>query len=696
MKILDHISRYRDLHFEGYGIFLCLLSLRFYWMIPLLIGYLFLMRRKMRWNLLLVICFIVIIQFTLISQRKIPEKIKDQVRVSQVTQTTDYDMVFINYQWMKFRFYANTDKYSKGDIIFIEADVSAFRGRTLYFGFNTKDYFLSQGVYGELNIKSIDTIRRGPSIFNLRNKLQKSLYNLSSRDYIEAFVFGENSISLEHKSTYQSLGILFLFSISGLHLYGLTYLIKKLMFYFNLNQKTQKIVIFSIYVMCLYLYDFSMTILRITILFLLHWINDRFYMKWTHLDLIQCTFLCIILINPYMVYHQGFLIVYLILNCMALLKPILNGSPWVKKIKLTGLIQLILIPFKSIHYLSVLILMPIIVVFLSGPAFMLAIMTILIPKLDTFYRLMMDRFFTWINIISDYGLKFSLPALFPFEIMIYFIALITLFYVKKIKLKIIGISIIFSLFIFHFVIPYAPKIKVMMLDVGQGDSFYFESSDCKMMIDSYRGSVDFLQNRGIYHLDYLFLTHSDIDHMMEAEEMAKNINVKKIGISPFEEYPHMNAPIMPLNQGESITCGLFHIDVLGPIKSYPNDNDNSLVLQIKIYDKIFLFTGDIESKAEEDLINTYGYTLKSDVLKISHHGSITSSTTAFIQLVSPKMAWISVGNDNRFGFPHEEIIQRLKVYSIEIYRTDHDGMVILEYDEKRRKWFVRLPFKDDF
>jgi len=666
-------------------------------MIPVLILYVYLLRKKINWTLCWILCSILWLQHLWITIDHTHDSIKDQVYVNEVIRTGDYDIVIIRYQMMKYRFYTSSNLYDSGDLIFIDGDINQFRGQTICHGFNPKNFFLSQGIMGEINIHDIELVEKGFNLNILKDKLSEHIDQLVSKDYIKSFIFGEKSIPIEEQNTYQSLGIIFLFSISGLHLYALTFIIKKIMFYFNLNQRTQKSLILSVYLIFLYLYSFSTTILRIFILYVFHWVNDRFYLKLTHLDLIQCVFFTLILLNPYLIYDQGLFIVYLILNLLVLLKPILQSKyQMIRQLKVSGLIQIVLLPFKTMNYLVLLVLMPLIVFFLSGPAFLLAFMALFFKPIDYLYLNLMTLFFSFISNVSTFGIRFFLPALPAFFIMVYFIIILLIFYTNNIKRKLMGILLVFLLFFIQTLKPYDFKVEIMMLDVGQGDTFYFESRDCKMMIDSYQGSLDFLQNRGIYQLDYLFLTHSDTDHIKEASEITRHIKVDQIGISYYESYPELYGSLMPLNQGKEITCGDFKIDVLGPIKRYENNNDNSLVLKIQIYDKTLLFTGDIEEDAEHDLIQIYGMNLKSDLLKVSHHGSITSTNKNFLELVNPTMAWISAGYENRFGFPHPEVMERLKEKSIGIYRTDQEGTILLIYDEKKRKWMVHLPFKDDF
>ena len=116
-------------------------------------------------------------------------------------------------------------------------------------------------------------------------------------------------------------------------------------------------------------------------------------------------------------------------------------------------------------------------------------------------------------------------------------------------------------------------------------------------------------------------------------------------------------------------------------------NANAIVakLNYKMDNKLFtvLFTGDIEYDAEQELVKEYGNKLKSDILKVAHHGSKTSSSQEFINLVKPEIALIGVGKDNTFGHPNDGVIEKLKKIKAKIYRTDLDGEIIIKMEAKK-------------
>lgn len=231
-----------------------------------------------------------------------------------------------------------------------------------------------------------------------------------------------------------------------------------------------------------------------------------------------------------------------------------------------------------------------------------------------------------------------------------------------------------------------------MIDVGQGDSVLIESPWCNLVIDSYQNVLPLINHLGIYDLDMLILTHSDSDHVMEAQSIIDHVNVKQVIINPYSAYAIRHKKILKMKSNDSIKCGNIDVDFYGPIRSYENSNNNSLVFKIRLGNHSFLFTGDIEKEAEDDLINQYRYQLRSDIIKIPHHGSSTSSSEAFINWVDPQIALISLDQNNSFGFPDQEVINRLMIKQVNIYRTDQMGTICYTYHQKKEKWSFYLPF----
>lgn len=138
--------------------------------------------------------------------------------------------------------------------------------------------------------------------------------------------------------------------------------------------------------------------------------------------------------------------------------------------------------------------------------------------------------------------------------------------------------------------------------------------------------------------------------------------------------------VRTLQAGEKLQIGQVQIRVLWPEKKQITENqlnNNSLVLQVQYQQISILFTGDIEAIAEEKIVEAYGKSLQSTILKVAHHGSKSSTIEKFLQCVNPKIALIGVGENNTFGHPNEMILQRLKDRGCKIYRTDKNGEIVI-------------------
>ena len=136
--------------------------------------------------------------------------------------------------------------------------------------------------------------------------------------------------------------------------------------------------------------------------------------------------------------------------------------------------------------------------------------------------------------------------------------------------------------------------------------------------------------------------------------------------------------------GDGWTLGETSVTVLGPVQSYADPNDTSIILRVEYGDTSFLFTGDMETTAENDMLDYWGSRMswETDVLKVGHHGSDTSTGYRFLNEVSPDYAVISVGKGNAYGHPHEEPLSRLNQAGVTILRTDELGTIVARTDGK--------------
>lgn len=694
MKKLSHILHWDDYFIEGYALFLIILGCFYPWIFIILALYLYWQRRNIKLSVILIGVSLLLIRFYVFEMEHIPTTIHGEAKIVEINTYEYSDMAILKYQGNRFQAFVDQGVYQVGDIVSIDADVKSFRNQTIPYGFNQKTYYLSQNVRGYLNIHSMSYVFHSFSIFTLREQMNQYLSHFQSQTYMKALILGEKSFSEEQSSLYKNLGILYLFTVSGLHIYGLMSLVKKIFFYFSLSEKTQFILTVLIFIIILYFNQFSMSIFRIFLIFIFQHFSKQMKMSLSQLDIIHLVFFGLLIYRIEWIYNLGLLMLFIILNFIYLMSHAYrNLNVYLKRLVLSSIIILSILPFQTSISPFLILLLPVIMILLTGPIYALSIAILFIPELDQLLRLILDYFEYAMYWLESRNVSIILPFLTTYGIVIYYIFLIALFRSQSLIVlfkRSASIILLFTIFIFD--INLTQEIKIYMIDVGQGDSILLESPSCNLLIDSYQNVLPLINHLGIYHLNYLILTHSDTDHIKEAQDIIDHIDVHQVIINPYNAYPIHHEKMISMKSDDYLICGSFSLQFFGPIHEYDEINDNALVFKILIGHKTFLFTGDIEKKAEDDLISKYGHRLKSDVLKVAHHGSSTSSSTEFIHYVDPDVALISLGENNRYGFPSEEVILRLMMSQVHIYRTDTMGTIVYTYHQKKEKWSMYLPF----
>jgi competence protein ComEC len=347
-----------------------------------------------------------------------------------------------------------------------------------------------------------------------------------------------------------------------------------------------------------------------------------------------------------------------------------------------------MIPFLSRVDLLVVMCLPIIISIVIYLLYPLALLAFISKNFLYVFNLVIEFFEKMIGLLSIKQITFYLPKFNVYITLIFYGLLIWICFGKSRNrvIKRIFISA-FSFFLVMMIQLKSYQERIVFLDVGQGDTTIIQVDHCNMVIDSFEGTLDYLVDHGIFHLDYLILTHSDQDHILEATDITKNIDVKQLILSAYDDnYPMFNQKAMRVKAYDNLKCGTIDLNILGPIRKYDLDNNNSVVLKFTYDQKDFLFTGDIETEAEIDLINSYHHTLKSDILKVPHHGSITSSSESFLTYVNPAYAIISLKTPNRYGFPSQDVLLRYIKNQTIIYRTDQLGTITYHGKKRKEKW----------
>lgn len=242
--------------------------------------------------------------------------------------------------------------------------------------------------------------------------------------------------------------------------------------------------------------------------------------------------------------------------------------------------------------------------------------------------------------------------------------------------------------------PADGQLQVHFIDVDQGDATLLQGPDFTILIDAGRHDRDdvvpYLRSVGIEQIDLLVGTHPHSDHIGQFDRVLQHFPVQEVWMSGDEHTSHTyeraldailesEAGYVEPKRGERYEFGSALIEIVHPDKLTGDLNGGSVSMRIRFGNVAFLFTGDAESEQEQSMIES-GLNLRAHIFHAGHHGSSTSNTEAFLRAVSPDVAIISAGNDNPYGHPHTEVVERLEKLGIDIFRTDRDGTIIVVTD----------------
>lgn len=278
---------------------------------------------------------------------------------------------------------------------------------------------------------------------------------------------------------------------------------------------------------------------------------------------------------------------------------------------------------------------------------------------------------------------------------------------RKIGFGLIGILFLLDFFVWKevFAIAGPHYLKVDVLNIGQGDSIFIETPSMRrILIDggpnsSVLGKLAKRMPLWSKSLDVVILTHPDADHVIGLLHVLKKYEIDYIiwtgmirdggnyqeWISLLEKKQNEGSKIIIVKLNDQIKTGNVALKILHPFENLTGHffdkqgNDTGIVTSLQYGKKSFLFTADASNAVEQGLIN-YQVNLDSDVLKIGHHGSKYSTSEEFLQAVSPDIAVISVGKNNSYGHPTQEVLQKLQEFGIKVLRTDTDGDVQIVSD----------------
>lgn len=245
------------------------------------------------------------------------------------------------------------------------------------------------------------------------------------------------------------------------------------------------------------------------------------------------------------------------------------------------------------------------------------------------------------------------------------------------------------------------KLEVHYIDIGQGDATLIKCGSATMLIDA--GENDkgtlvqhYIKKQGVKTLDYLIVTHPDSDHCGGADVIITKYDIDKVIMPSFEKdtntyrdvidaMDYKNYKITAPVVGNTYKLADAKFTIIAPNDDYEDANNSSVGIILEHGKKKFIFTGDAEEDAEADIVSNK-IKISADVYKVNHHGSKTSSSSAFLKAIDPEYAVISCGENNEYGHPHAQTLNSLRTMGVKLFRTDEQGSIVATSDGKTITW----------
>ena len=564
-----------------------------------------------------------------------------------------------------------------------------------------------------------------------------------------ALLFGSSDLITQNTmDNYRELGIVHLLAISGLHITIIVAIVYNLLLRIGLTREKCIVIL----LVCLPIYGIltgaSPSVNRsvfMTMLFLVgrRWVKSG---QFVAIDVIAMTFLIYLFVDPYVLFNVGFQLSFLVTFTLLLSAPyilkmtqhpisLLLTTSFLSMLCSAPILLYFFFEFSIISVLVNILYIPVFNVILLPYLLFVFVLHLLLGSLIDPLLYPLNEMIIFTNNLTEKIADLPWNTIVLGRPSMLFILLygwgLFLFFVlweKGVK----GMKKFF-LFLFPFILFLGQYMltnlsldgEVTFLDVGQGDCIFIRLPFGKgnYLIDTGGGLtfdkqpwqerdhafdvgedtvVPFLKSKGVTTIDKLILTHGDTDHAGSAEAILQEMKVQELVLSDRKEKNELERKLIGMAQSEGIAIRNVHAGdswrvgenrfyILSPEGNSQGDSNNgSIVLYTELGGLKWLFTGDLEAEGEEKLMKK-NPTLNVDVLKVGHHGSKSSTTEDFLERISPQWAIISVGENNRYQHPHQEVLDRLQKNEINIYRTDQLGAITYTFRKETGTFSVQNP-----
>ena len=570
-------------------------------------------------------------------------------------------------------------------------------------------------------------------ILSLRQKgLEKIRAHVppASAPFVNALLFGEQEgMDPDVDLAYRRLGLTHLLAISGLHVTFLTAACFRFFLRMGVLREHARSLLLCLLPIYALLAGLGPSVVRSVLMtwFLLFFSGRKWSLS--PFDALCLTFVSSLIFNPFLLYHAGFQLSYVVTAFLLLSGKIFRRCRNGVTLGICGsfVSQLASLPILLHHFyefspLSILANLPFVPLysFVILPLSVLVFFLLhVIPGFAGPLIFLLDFLISFMNgialrVAQIPGISWTLGKT-PGGFLPLFYASFTLalFWWENRRDKWRRIFlIILPLLMQLFLTKWSPVGEVTVLDVGQGDSLYIRlpfnrghylidtgglfrlpEEPWKKGQDPFDPGEDvvvpFLKSRGVQTIDKLILTHGDADHIGSAASLFAHFRVREVISGDTTEKKELEKKVLKIAQlhgarirlvseGMGWTVAGQRFIVLNPKKGAPAQNESSIVLYASIGGLDWFFAGDLEKEGERRIMEAYPH-LTVDVLKVAHHGSRMSTSDSFLDYLRPEVALISAGKNNRFGHPHPEVVERLENRGVAIFRTDSHGAITYRF-----------------
>lgn len=593
----------------------------------------------------------------------------------------------------------------------VEAEVSLPAGQRNFNGFDYQAYLKTQGIYRTVKLTAIKKIVPVQSwnIFDWLSSWRrqalvyiKTNFPAPMSHYMTGLLFGELDSEFDQMSDlYSSLGIIHLFALSGMQVGFFIDKFRWILLRLGLTKETVDKLQIPFSLVYAGLTGFSVSVVRSLVQKILGNMGLR------KLDNFAVTvFVCLLMLPRFLLTAGGvltftyaFLLTIFDFEDLGQVKKAAVESLSIS----LGILPVLMTYFYAFQPLSILLTF----------AFSFVFDVLLLPGLSVIFLLSPVVKITWVNgffvfmekiivWVADLGFRpWILGKPSGLVLLLLLVSLFLLYDFHRKKKWLLGLSLVLALLFFTTKHPLENEVTVV--DIGQGDSIFLRDMRGRTVLIDVGGRVDFaakeawqerssqanaertlipyLHSRGVDRIDSLVLTHTDTDHVGDVLEVAKQVQIGRIVVSPgsltvpdfVATLKEINVPVHVVKVGDRLPIFASYLEVLYPDGTGDGGNNDSIVLYGRLLETNFLFTGDLE-QGELDLIATYP-NLSVDVLKAGHHGSKGSSYPEFLDHIGAKIALVSAGENNRYKHPHQETLDRFDSRNIQVYRTDQQGAI---------------------